>query len=85
MNTILIVDDEYLIADILAFALERKENWWLLIWLFWRHRDRYRDIRTWMVLFTALALVVQLVPVAPPRLMPQLGFVDVARLYGQSV
>jgi len=57
----------------------------LLIWLFWRHRDRYRDIRTWMVLFTALALVVQLVPVAPPRLMPQLGFVDVARLYGQSV
>lgn len=57
----------------------------LLVWLFWRHRDRYGDIRTWMVLFTALALIVQLIPVAPPRLMPQLGFVDVARYYGQSV
>ena len=57
----------------------------LLVWLFWRHRDRYADIRTWMVLFTACALVVQLVPLAPPRLMPELGFVDVARLYGQSV
>lgn len=57
----------------------------LLVWLFWRHRDRYADIRTWMVLFTACALCVQLVPVAPPRLMPELGFVDVAKLYGQSV
>lgn len=57
----------------------------LLVWLFWRHRERYRAVRTWVVLFTALALVVQLVPVAPPRLMPELGFVDVAKLYGQSV
>lgn len=57
----------------------------LLVWLFWRHRDRYRDIRTWMVLFTACALCVQLIPVAPPRLMPELGFVDIAKLYGQSV
>jgi hypothetical protein len=57
----------------------------LLVWLFWRHRDRYADIRTWMVLFTACALCVQLIPVAPPRLMPDLGFVDVAKLYGQSV
>lgn len=57
----------------------------LLVWLFWRHRDHYADIRTWMVLFTACALCVQLVPVAPPRLMPELGFVDIAKLYGQSV
>jgi hypothetical protein len=57
----------------------------LLVWLFWRHRERYADIRTWMVLFTACALCVQLIPVAPPRLMPELGFVDVAKLYGQSV
>jgi hypothetical protein len=57
----------------------------LLVWLFWRHRDRYADIRTCMVLFTACALCVQLIPVAPPRLMPDLGFVDVAKLYGQSV
>jgi hypothetical protein len=57
----------------------------LLFWLFWRHRDRYRDIRTCMVIFTGLALIVQLIPLAPPRLMPELGFVDVAKLYGQSV
>jgi hypothetical protein len=57
----------------------------LLAWLFLRHRDKYKDIRTWMVMFTGLALIVQLVPVAPPRLMPELGFVDLAKLYGQSV
>lgn len=56
-----------------------------LVWLFVRHRDRYYDIRTTMAGFTALALLVQLIPVAPPRLLTSDGFVDVAARYGQSV
>src|SRR5258708_38033477 len=34
---------------------------------------------------TAACLVVQLIPVAPPRMFQQLGFVDTALRYGQSV
>lgn len=56
-----------------------------LVWLFFRRREQYGTIRTAFVLLTFSALVVELVPVAPPRLLPELGFVDTAHLYGQSV
>jgi PAP2 superfamily len=55
----------------------------LLGWLFVRHRDRYPQVRTTVVLLTATCLLIQFVPVAPPRLLP--GYVDVAARYGQSV
>jgi hypothetical protein len=57
----------------------------LLLWLFARHRDRYPRIRTVLVLVTAACLAIQLLPVAPPRLLPQLGYVDTAARYRQSV
>jgi hypothetical protein len=56
-----------------------------LLWLFWRHRDRYPAVRNVLAMTTLGVLVIQMVPVAPPRLMPQLGFVDAGLLYGQSV
>jgi hypothetical protein len=56
-----------------------------LAWLFVWHRDRYRPVRTIVVLFTAAALLIQFVPVAPPRLLPGTGLVDTAMRYGQSV
>jgi PAP2 superfamily len=57
----------------------------LLIWLFVWHRNRYARVRTTVVLVTAACLLVQMLPVAPPRLLPDLGFVDTAAMYGQSV
>jgi PAP2 superfamily protein len=57
----------------------------LLIWLFVRHRDRYPAVRTTIVLLTGACLLIQLVPVAPPRLLTDLGYVDTAEQYGQSV
>lgn len=57
----------------------------LLVWLFAWHRDRYPQVRTIIVLLTGSCLLVQFVPVAPPRLLPQFGFVDTAEKYGQSV
>jgi hypothetical protein len=56
-----------------------------LLWLFVRHRDRYPFVRNVLVVLTAVSLVIQLVPVAPPRLLPGAGFVDTAARYGQSV
>src|SRR5690348_2404607 len=38
-----------------------------LIWLFVRHRDRYPKIRRVLALTTLVCLVIQLLPVAPPR------------------
>ena len=57
----------------------------LLAWVFWRHREAYPRVRLLLCLLTAVAFMVHFVPVAPPRLMPQLGFHDVALEYGQSV
>jgi hypothetical protein len=54
-----------------------------LIWLFIRHRDRYRPVRTTMALTTLACLIIQLIPVAPPRMLP--GITDTAVIYGQSV
>lgn len=56
-----------------------------LVWIWWRHRAAYARARYTVVLVTLACLLVQIVPVAPPRLMPQLGFVDTALRYGQSV
>ncbi len=54
-----------------------------LVWLYFRHRDRYPQVRTVLALSTLGCFVVQFFPVAPPRLLP--GYVDTAELYGQSV
>jgi hypothetical protein len=54
-----------------------------LLWLFFRHRDQYRPIRRVLALTTFVCLAIQLVPVAPPRMLP--GYVDTAAKYGQSV
>lgn len=57
----------------------------LLIWLFFRHRDRYSRVRTSLALMIGGCLTIQMIPMAPPRFLPDLGFVDSALLYGQSV
>ncbi len=57
----------------------------VLLWLFLRHRARYAWVRTTVVATTAVCLLIQFVPVAPPRMLPGNGFVDLAEQYGQSV
>ena len=57
----------------------------VLIWVFWRHRDRYPAVRNVVAMTTAGCLVIQMIPVAPPRFMTDLGFVDSALAYHQSV
>jgi PAP2 superfamily len=56
-----------------------------LVWLFVRHRDRYPQVRTVVALVTGASLIIQLIPVAPPRLLPHLGIVDTAAVVGPSV
>jgi hypothetical protein len=57
----------------------------MLVWLFARHRDGYPAVRNAMAASTAICLVISFIPVAPPRLLPGTGVVDLAARYGQSV
>jgi hypothetical protein len=58
----------------------------VLLWLsIWRPRA-YPHVRWTMVAVTGLALIGHIVfPLAPPRMLPDLGFVDTGLKYGQSV
>lgn len=57
----------------------------LLAWTWWRHREAYPALRLELVLLSLGGLALQLLAVAPPRLLPDLGFVDLANRYGESV
>lgn len=56
-----------------------------LVWLWLRHRDHYGRWRNVVALFTGMALLIEMIPVAPPRLIGHTGLVDTATVYGQSV
>jgi diacylglycerol O-acyltransferase len=50
----------------------------VLGWLWWRHGSHYRRLRTALVTMNIIGFVVfWLYPLAPPRLVPSLGFHDV--------
>ncbi|WP_045877978.1 phosphatase PAP2 family protein [Pseudofrankia sp. DC12] len=57
-----------------------------LCWLFIRHRQSYPSARNSIVLLTGSCLLIQVfLPVAPPRMLTSVGFVDEAVQLGQSV
>ncbi|MBO2447055.1 phosphatase PAP2 family protein [Actinomadura barringtoniae] len=57
-----------------------------LVWLYLRRHAHYRWARTVLVVLTAAALVVHFVlPLAPPRMLNGLGFVDTGAVYGPGV
>lgn len=56
-----------------------------LIWLFVRHRDAYPHWRNGLVFVTAGCLVIRFLRVAPPRFLPELGFVNLSDRYGMHV
>jgi hypothetical protein len=57
----------------------------MLLWLLVRHREVYAKWRNLIVAFTVASLLIGFLPVAPPRLVPSLGMVDLANCYHQSV
>lgn len=56
-----------------------------LVWLWLRHRDRYPMWRNTVAIFTGISLLIEMIPVAPPRLIGGTGLEDTAMAYGQSV
>ena len=63
----------YLVAHVAVTAAA-------FLWLYVRHPQTYRRFRNVMVVITLTGMVVHLVlPLAPPRMFPNLGFVDTGR------
>ena len=56
-----------------------------LPWLWFRHRGAYPPVRNVIALSTLWCLALQLIPVAPPRLVPSLHVLDTPVLFGQTV
>lgn len=56
-----------------------------LLWLWWRHHDRYARVRTTLAITTGVALLIMaFVPLAPPRLFSGDGLLDTMQTYGPS-
>jgi len=56
-----------------------------MVWVWWRRRESFRAVRNTVVFSTLIDLLLQAIPVTPPRLLPDAGYVDTALAYGQSV
>lgn len=56
-----------------------------LVWLWIRHRDAYPHWRNGLVYVTLGCLVIRFLRVAPPRFLPELGFVDLSQHLGFRV
>jgi uncharacterized membrane protein YbhN (UPF0104 family) len=54
----------------------------VLVWLWWRHPDRYRPARRILAAGSLISLAIfWIFPAAPPRLLPGAGFVDTGIAY----
>jgi hypothetical protein len=68
----------YLVAHVVVTAAA-------FLWLYVRHPSVYRRFRNVMVVITLTGLVGHLLlPLAPPRMFPHLGFVDTAKVIGPA-
>jgi hypothetical protein len=57
-----------------------------LVWMFLRRPAHYFWVRRALIILTASALFVHVVfPLAPPRMRPDLGFVDTGALFGPNL
>ena len=68
----------YLVAHVAVTAAA-------FVWLYARHPQGYRRFRNVMIAITLAGMFVHLVlPLAPPRMFPRLGFVDTAKVVGPA-
>ncbi len=56
-----------------------------LVWLYVRHGEQFARWRNQLAFVSIVGAVIQFLPVAPPRLFPELGFLDTAARYGPRV
>ncbi len=82
-----VLDHDWLIraADTYYASLHTPVFVLTLVWVLVFRRNDWAFARTTVVLLTASCLLLQYKPVAPPRLIPEVGVIDTAALNGLSV
>lgn len=56
-----------------------------MVWLFVRDRERYPRWRNALAIMTGFCVIIRFIRVAPPRFLPDLGYIDLATHYGLSL
>jgi PAP2 superfamily len=54
-------------------------------WMWFRRNEHYRVWRNVLGISSLVCIVIQWIPVAPPRMFPELGFIDAGAVYGPRV
>jgi hypothetical protein len=83
----LVLDDTALIRGLNAYYLVAHVavTAAAFVWLYVRHPVTYRRFRDVMIVITVTGMTLHLLmPLAPPRMFPKLGFVDTAKVFGPA-
>ncbi|MDI1289294.1 MAG: phosphatase PAP2 family protein, partial [bacterium] len=72
-------------ADIYYIVMHVSVFMITLAWVLFLRRPDWPFVRTTVVILTGACLLLQYKPVAPPRLIPELGVVDTAAVHNLSV
>ena len=81
-----LINNEWLgkLASLYYAGLHVPGLWVFLIWLFIRQRQAFSQWRNLLAIVTAFCLFIRFIRVAPPRFLPELGFIDLPATYGLS-
>lgn len=72
------------LASLYYISLHVPALWVFLIWLFLRQRHAFGRWRNALAIVTAFCLFIRFIRVAPPRFLPELGFIDLPAKYDLS-
>ena len=77
-DVILFLNSYYLLAHFTVTSL-------FFAWMLIRKPDAYPTVRRVLIIMTAIGLAIHAAyPLAPPRMLPDMGFIDTGRLFGPS-
>jgi len=72
------------LASLYYTGLHVPALWVFLVWLFVRQRHAFSQWRNLLAILTAFCLFIRFIRVAPPRFLPELGFIDRPAVYDLS-
>ena len=72
------------LASLYYAGLHVPALWMFLVWLFVRQRHAFSQWRNLLAILTAFCLFIRFIRVAPPRFLPELGFIDLPAVYHLS-
>jgi len=72
------------LASLYYIGLHVPALWMFLLWLFVRQRHAFSQWRNILAIVTAFCLFIRFIRVAPPRFLPELGYIDLPAVYDLS-